>query len=132
MSDQDPLEGSSTEKEAIGELLEQISRRNARIAQLREQEERHAAELEAERAKVAELSEALAEAEAVLARTKAKLDAKTASFDTVRAQLDSVRNSAGWRLIRRWRTTMAKVAPAGSFRRRLYRALTKPLRRARG
>jgi chromosome segregation ATPase len=131
VSDDEALD-PATEKEAVAELLEQIAKRNARIAQLREQEERHAAELEAERAKVAELSAQLAEAEAVLARTKAKLEEKTASFDTVRAQLDSVRASTGWQLIRRYRTAMAKLAPPGSFRRRLYRALTKPLRRARG
>jgi chromosome segregation ATPase len=119
-------------KETIVELLDQIARRNARIAQLRGQVERHDEEIEAERKKVAELSATLAEAEAVLARTQSKLEEKEALYETVRGQLDEIRASSGYRALQRYRATMAKLAPPNSIRRRIYRALTKPLRRARG
>lgn len=67
---------------------------------------------------------------ASLEELQGELAANRRERERLEARLQAVENSAGWRLLHRWRRWRDRLAPEGTRRRWLYDSVVKPLRRS--
>lgn len=107
---------------SITELLEQIARRNSLIEQLRAQIGEMRDNRDAFEQRAVASAELVAGAERDLAAARAELAA-------VKQRLERIEASPAYRRLESYRVTVRRFAPPGTFRNKVYRAATWPLRR---
>lgn len=103
-----------------GERLRKLEAHMDTLRELRPKLEATEKELNAARAELEELRRLTEKLEAELARSIQVLSGYEHQLASAKSALEAIQNSAGWRMLSRWRRLRDVLAPEGTARRRWY------------